>query len=424
MVLISSVERMLAWRYLRARRTEGFISLTTWFAVIGIMLGVATLILVTSLMNGIREEMTSRFIGIDGHITVYGQSRAFTDYKPAMAEIAALLGVTRVTPRVTGQVMATAHGVALGAQVAAMPWDALQARDLFTKNITVGSLDAVREGTGIAMGERLAKNLGLHVGEEITLISPQGRSTIAGFVPRMKSYPLVATFKLGMYELDSGLIIMPFEEAQRYFLLMTPQEDGSVVDAVSNLEIMTQNAAMAPEVAAVIRSKLPGARVYDWQENNAGIFSALKVQRNVMVIILALIILVAAFNIISSLVMLVKEKRRDIAVLRTMGATRGSVMRVFMLAGTMIGVAGTIAGVTLGLVLAAHLEGIHNFIKHVLHQEVLLENVQILSNLPTKTDPTEVAVIVVLALVLSFLSALYPARRASRLDPAEVLRYE
>ena len=424
MVLISSVERMLAWRYLRARRTEGFISLTTWFAVIGIMLGVATLILVTSLMNGIREEMTSRFIGIDGHITVYGQSRAFTDYKPAMAEIAALPGVTRVTPRVTGQVMATAHGVALGAQVAAMPWDALQARDLFTKNITVGSLDAVREGTGIAMGERLAKNLGLHVGEEITLISPQGRSTIAGFVPRMKSYPLVATFKLGMYELDSGLIIMPFEEAQRYFLLMTPQEDGSVVDAVSNLEIMTQNAAMAPEVAAVIRSKLPGARVYDWQENNAGIFSALKVQRNVMVIILALIILVAAFNIISSLVMLVKEKRRDIAVLRTMGATRGSVMRVFMLAGTMIGVAGTIAGVTLGLVLAAHLEGIHNFIKHVLHQEVLLENVQILSNLPTKTDPTEVAVIVVLALVLSFLSALYPARRASRLDPAEVLRYE
>ena len=424
MVLISSVERMLAWRYLRARRTEGFISLTTWFAVIGIMLGVATLILVTSLMNGIREEMTSRFIGIDGHITVYGQSRAFTDYKPAMAEIAALLGVTRVTPRVTGQVMATAHGVALGAQVAAMPWDALQARDLFTKNITVGSLDAVREGTGIAMGERLAKNLGLHVGEEITLISPQGRSTIAGFVPRMKSYPLVATFKLGMYELDSGLIIMPFEEAQRYFLLMSPQEDGSVVDAVSNLEIMTQNAAMAPEVAAVIRSKLPGARVYDWQENNAGIFSALKVQRNVMVIILALIILVAAFNIISSLVMLVKEKRRDIAVLRTMGATRGSVMRVFMLAGTMIGVAGTIAGVTLGLVLAAHLEGIHNFIKHVLHQEVLLENVQILSNLPTKTDPTEVAVIVVLALVLSFLSALYPARRASRLDPAEVLRYE
>ena len=424
MVLISSVERMLAWRYLRARRTEGFISLTTWFAVIGIMLGVATLILVTSLMNGIREEMTSRFIGIDGHITVYGQSRAFTDYKPAMAEIAALPGVTRVTPRVTGQVMATAHGVALGAQVAAMPWDALQARDLFTKNITVGSLDAVREGTGIAMGERLAKNLGLHVGEEITLISPQGRSTIAGFVPRMKSYPLVATFKLGMYELDSGLIIMPFEEAQRYFLLMSPQEDGSVVDAVSNLEIMTQNAAMAPEVAAVIRSKLPGARVYDWQENNAGIFSALKVQRNVMVIILALIILVAAFNIISSLVMLVKEKRRDIAVLRTMGATRGSVMRVFMLAGTMIGVAGTIAGVTLGLVLAAHLEGIHNFIKHALHQEVLLENVQILSNLPTKTDPTEVAVIVVLALVLSFLSALYPARRASRLDPAEVLRYE
>lgn len=420
MNLISPVERMLAWRYLRARRAEGFISLTTWFAVIGIMLGVATLILVTSLMNGIRAEMTSRFIGLDGHVTVYGQGRAFSGYQPAMDEIRLLPGVTAVTPRVTGQVMATSHGVSLGSQVVAMPWGSLQERALFKDKITQGSLDGVKDNMGIAMGERLAQNLGLHVGESVTLISPQGRSTIAGFVPRIKSYPLVATFKLGMYELDSGMIVMPFEEAQIYFMLETA--DGL---AVSNLEVMARDAELAPEVAARIRAMLGAqARVYDWQEAHAGIFGALKVQRNVMVIILALIVLVAAFNIISSLVMLVKEKRRDIAVLRTMGATQGSVMRIFLAAGAAIGLAGTTAGVLLGLVLAANLERIHNFIKEALHQEVLLENVQILSNLPTKTDPVEVIVIVVMAVGLSFLSALYPARRAARLDPAEVLRYE
>lgn len=423
MALFSTVERMLALRYLRARRAEGFISLTTWFAIIGIMLGVATLILVTSLMNGIREEMTARFIGMDGHITIYGQSRAFTEYEPAMALVQAVPGVVQVTPRISGQVMATNRGMALGAQVVAMPWQALQSRAMFREHLTAGSLDGIAREEGIALGERLAQNLGLRVGDSVTLISPQGRSTIAGFIPRFKAYPVVATFKLGMYELDAGLVLMPFAEAQRYFML-APAEGEEGTGAISNLEVMTQDAAMAPDIARKLHLKLPGARIYDWQETNAGIFGALKVQRNVMVIILALIILVAAFNIISSLVMLVKEKGRDIAVLRTMGATRGSVMRVFILAGSIIGFVGTLGGVLLGLLLAAYLEQIHEFIKHALHQEVLLEGVQILSNLPTKTDPFEVLAIVLMSLCLSFLSALYPARRAARLDPAEALRYE
>jgi lipoprotein-releasing system permease protein len=236
----------------------------------------------------------------------------------------------------------------------------------------------------------------------------------------MKSYPVVGTVKLGMHEFDSGLVLMPFAEAQNYFLLATADDD-----AVSNLEVMMKDVNDAPRIATQLREQLGAqARVYDWQQTNASIFAALTVQRNVMVIILGLIILVAAFNIISSLVMLVKEKGRDIAVLRTMGASRLSVMRIFIAAGMWIGVVGTTAGVALGLVLATYLETIHQWLERALGQEILIENIYFLSTLPTKTDPKEVAVIVLLALALSLVATIYPARRAARLDPAEALRYE
>jgi lipoprotein-releasing system permease protein len=420
MVLFSAVERMLAWRYLRARRAEGFISITTWFAIIGIALGVATLILVTSLMNGIREEMTSRFIGLDGHVTVYSNAQSFSGYRPVVDAISGLEGVASVTPKVTGQVMVTAHGVAIGAQAMATPWAALEKRPLITTHVTSGSLDGIRDEVGVVLGERLAKNLRVAIGDSVTLISPQGRATIAGFIPRMKSYPVVGTVKLGMHEFDSGLVLMPFAEAQNYFLLATADDD-----AVSNLEVMMKDVNDAPRIATQLREQLGAqARVYDWQQTNASIFAALTVQRNVMVIILGLIILVAAFNIISSLVMLVKEKGRDIAVLRTMGASRLSVMRIFIAAGMWIGVVGTTAGVALGLVLATYLETIHQWLERALGQEILIENIYFLSTLPTKTDPKEVAVIVLLALALSLVATIYPARRAARLDPAEALRYE
>ena len=431
MAILSPVERMLARKYLRARR--GFISITTWFAIIGITLGVATLILVTSLMNGIRDEMTSRFIGLDGHITIYSNSRAFSDYQRVLEPLYKWQGVVSVTPKVTGQVMVTSQGTAIGAQVMAQPWESLSKRTLITSHVTSGSLDALRDETGIVLGERLAQNLHVSVGDSVTLISPQGRATIAGFIPRMKAYQVAATVKLGMHEFDSSLVLMPFNEAQNYFLLSTPtlDADGNLQTAqpgsgaVSNLEVMVNEVNNASRLAQDIRQKLGGgARVYDWEQTHSSIFAALKVQRNVMVIILALIILVAAFNIISSLVMLVKEKGRDVAVLRTMGASRGSVMRIFMAAGTWIGVVGTVAGVGLGLVLAAYLEPIHHLVEKVTGQELLIENIYFLSTLPTKTDPQEVAVIIGLSLLLSFLATIYPARRAASLDPAEALRYE
>jgi lipoprotein-releasing system permease protein len=420
MALFSPVERMLAWRYLRTRRREGFIALTSWFAIIGIALGVATLILVTSLMNGIREEMTSRFIGIDGHVTVYSQFQAFTDFDAISNLIREVSGVKSVTPHIEGQVMVSANGRALGAQVTALPYESIEKRPLFMDNVTRGSMAALGEEAGIVLGQRLAENLRVSVGDSVTLISPQGRSTIAGFIPRMKSYPVVATIKLGMHALDGGLVIMPFEEARTYFML-----NSSFGPAVSNLEVMAQDVNAAQDVAAGIRQALPAdMRIYDWQESNAGIFAALKVQRNVMVIILALIVLVAAFNIISSLVMLVKDKGQDIGILRTMGASRASIMRIFMLAGSFIGIVGTIAGVVLGLLLAANLEAIHRGVEALIGQPLLVEDIYFLSSLPTKTDPQEVIVIVLLALALSFLSTLYPARRAAKLDPVEALRYE
>jgi lipoprotein-releasing system permease protein len=371
-----------------------------------------------------------------------------------MDVIAKLPEVQSVTPKVTGQVMVTARGAALGAQVTATPFEALQKNALIAGNVTAGSLDGLKElppaptpeigenedaaegvageistpiepaatnNVGVVLGESLARNLRVEVGDSVTLISPQGRSTIAGFIPRMKAYNVVATVKLGMHAIDSSLVIMPFTEAQHYFLLMGADGNG----AISNLEVMLKDVNQAHTVSAQLRETLgSGARVFDWQQSNASVFAALTVQRNVMVIILGLIILVAAFNIISSLVMLVKEKGRDIAVLRTMGATRGSIMRIFMAAGTWIGVVGTAAGVGLGLLLATYLESIHHFVEKLIGQEILVENIYFLSTLPTKTDPREVAVIIALSLLLSFLATIYPARRAARLDPAEALRYE
>lgn len=425
--MLSSVERIIAWRYLRSRRAEGFISLTSWFAIAGIMLGVATLIVVTSLMNGIRLEMTSRFIGLDGHITIRANHAPFTHYQAIIDALSTPDSpILSVTPKIEGQVMTSANGFALGAQVIALPFDALEKRKLIADNVTSGSLSPIANNEGVILGENLARNLGLRVGDSITLISPQGQATFAGFVPRIKNYSVVATVKLGMHLYDSSLIIMPFAEAQSYFKLAhygESENDNS--GAISNLEIMVKDPNATSIMGANIARNLGEQyRVADWKNANQTLFAALDIQRNVMVVILALIILVAAFNIISSLVMLVKEKGRGIAILRTMGITRLSIMKIFMACGTVIGFIGTMLGLGLGLWVSHNIEWIRKSIEAITGQEILVENIYFLSTLPTKTDPTEVVLIIAASILLAFLATLYPARRAAMLAPAEGLRNE
>jgi lipoprotein-releasing system permease protein len=368
------------------------------------------------LMNGTRAEMASRFIGLSGHLTVSAYGQPISDYAALASQLSQNPHVASTVPKIEGQVMASANGAATGAFVLAMPIAAMQSRELIAKNIDEAAFATLGEEGGVIVGEQLAKNLGLHPGDSITLISPQGQATIAGFIPRMKAYPVVATIKLGMHLYDSNLILMRLSEAQRYFKL---PDQAQAVDIM--LRDMDSLNIAHEALQAQVGSQLS---VIDWQSANRTVFDALLVQRNVMVVILALIILVAAFNIIASLVMLVSEKRRGIAILRTIGATRGTITRVFMASGMMLGALGTLIGLLLGVFLAYNIEGLRKFIEKVTGQELLVENIYFLSTLPTKTDPQEVLAIVIASLVLSFLATLYPARRASSLDPAEVLRYE
>lgn len=403
-------------RYLRARRQEGFISVIAWFSLLGIALGVATLIIVMSVMNGFRQELLTRILGINGHLMVSGATNQLTDFDAMATKVRGVPGVILVAPMIEGQVMATANGVARGAVVRGVRPEDLAKRPIIADNINAGTLKDFTGNDSVLIGSRMASLMGIKIGDNISLISPKGNVTAFGTVPRMRAYRVAGTFSIGMYEYDSGFIFMPLAAAQTYFRLP---------DAVTNLEIVIDNPDHARPIGAEI-ARVVGrdGLVHDWQQVNSTFFNAIQVERNVMFLILTLIIVVAAFNIISSMIMLVKDKGRDIAILRTMGATGGMIMRIFFLSGASIGVIGTFAGFLLGVLFCDNIETIRQWIQHLTGTQLFDETIYFLAQLPAVMDANEVAAVVGMGLGLSFLATIYPAWRASRIDPAEALRYE
>jgi lipoprotein-releasing system permease protein len=412
----NAFERMMAMRYLRARRQEGFISVIAGFSLLGIALGVATLIIVMSVMNGFRAELLGRILGLNGHMTVSAYGQPITDYAQLADRIKQVPEVTAANPLIEGQVLASANGAASGALVRGMRPEDLKAKTLVSGHIVRGSLDQFQGDDAIIIGVRMADRFRLNVGDKITLISPQGSATAFGTVPRMRAYPIVAIFEVGMYEYDNSFAFMPLEAAQVFFRLD---------NAVSGVEVMVTNPDDVRQAAYdVARAVGPQLRVANWQQTNSSFFNALQVERNVMFLILTLIIVVAAFNIISSLIMLVKDKSQDIAILRTMGATRGSVLRIFLLAGASVGVIGTVSGFVLGVLFTSNIETIRQWLQSLTGTTLFDPTIYFLSHMPSKVEPMEVVSVVLMALALSFLATIYPSWRAARLDPVEALRYE
>jgi lipoprotein-releasing system permease protein len=414
-VIFGPFERMVAFRYLRARRQEGFVSVIAIFSLLGIALGVATLIIVMSVMNGFRADLLTRILGLNGDLGVYAVSGGFADFDAAAQKIREVPGVVRVTPLVEGQVMATSEASAAGALVRGIRPDDLRSLQLLANHIVQGSLADFGDD-GVAVGDRLARRLGVTVGGPITVLSPQGTATAFGTMPRVKTYQVVALFNVGMYEYDNSFIYAPLDAAQLFFRLP---------GAVSSLEVFVGDPDRVREERRLIAAALGGhVRIVDWQQANSSLFNAVEIERNVMFLILTLIIVVAAFNIISSMIMMVKDKGRDIAILRTMGASRPMILRIFVLSGASIGVVGTIAGFALGVAFASNIEAIRQAIQRLIGTDLFAAEIYFFTRIPARIDAGEVAAVVIMALALSFLATLYPSWRAARLDPVEALRYE
>jgi lipoprotein-releasing system permease protein len=440
----SRFEWMVAGRYLRARRKEAFISVIASLTMVGVAIGVATLIVVMSVMNGFRAELLTKILGLNGHFTAFPIESEFTDYKETIAALEQVDGVQFAVYFVEGQVLASGQGNSTGVTVRGMDEENLKKLTLLYGAAEQGGWDSWDEGNGVGIGYRLAQTLGVSLGDQIQIINPDGAMTPFGSTPQIRSYPVAAIFNLGMVEFDSFFMYMPLQPAQDYFKLfedvlkpgmgpLDPMATDEEIDAAYERVYQATAAEIFiddPDNISVMRQRLqsdPAARplvLTDWQQRNETFFSALQVERVVMFTILSMIILVAAFNIISSLIMLVKDKSADIAVLRTMGATRGSIMRIFSITGTTIGVVGTLTGAVLGLIIAANAEPLRAAVSNTLGVAVFPPEVFFLSSLPSKTDPLEVTVVVCLALGLSFLATLYPAWRAAQYDPVEALRYE
>jgi lipoprotein-releasing system permease protein len=408
-------ERMVAFRYLRARRSEGFISVIAWFSLLGITLGVGTLIVVMSVMNGFRAELLGTILGLNGHLMVYGLAEPLTNYEQVGETVQSIPGVTLTMPAVEGQAMAIVNDRATGVLARGITPEDFRVRPILAESLTGGSVDDFRPGS-IIIGYQLAARLGLRVGDTLTLVSPFFNQGAFGRVPRLKDYLIAGVFDVGLRLYDDGFVFMTLSDSQVFF---------KTGDAVSYVEVFTENPDKVDQMRAeMIRALDQQYRIGDWKTAQGDFVGALEVERNVMFLILTLIIVVAAFNIISSLIMLVKDKGRAIAIMRTMGASRGMIMRIFFMTGASIGVIGTLLGLVLGLLICDHIDAIKEFIQWVTGSDLFPDTVYYLSRLPAKVDPSEVLQVVLMGLGLSFLATIYPSWRAARLDPVVALREE
>lgn len=413
--MFSPIERMMAWRYLRSRKAEGFVSVIAGFSFLGIMLGVATLIIVMSVMNGFRAELVERILGLNGHLNVYSQTGPLQNYMSIVDRVENIDGVTGVRPMVEGQVLISVNGVANGALVRAMSREDFATKPIISDSIVDGELTNFG-GQKVAIGTNLSQRLNLQIGDNITLLAPKGKASPFGTIPRSRTYSIGLIFDVGMYEYNNGFIFMDLKSAQQFFQLG---------DTVHSIEVMADNERVADQIKpALIQTVANMAGIYDWRESNSSFLNALAVERNVMFLILTLIILVAAFNIISSMIMLVKDKGKDIAIMRTMGATQTNILKVFTLTGASIGLGGTLVGAALGIAFASNIESIRQFLEGLTGTELFADEIYFLSQLPAIVNLEDVAVVVGMAFFLSIGATLYPAWRASRLDPVEALRYE
>ena len=409
-------EWLLSGRYLRARRKEGFISVIAGFSFLGIMLGVATLIIVMAVMNGFRKELLDKILGLNGHVLIQPLESPLTDWKDVAERVSQVQGIRLAAPVVDGQALASSAFNASGVLVRGMRSADLNNLTSIAKNIKQGTLEGFDEGQGVIIGRRLADQLSLHAGDTITLVAPKGAVTPMGTTPRIKPYKVAAVFEIGMSEYDASFVFMPLPEAQAYF---------NRKDDVTAIEVFTINPDKIDTYRKTV-TEAAGRPVFlvDWRQRNSTFFNALQVERNVMFLILTMIVLVAALNIVSGLIMLVKDKGQDIAILRTMGASQGSIMRIFLITGAAIGVVGTLTGFLVGMLICLNIESIRQFLSWMTNTELFSPELYFLSRLPAEVDFGETAAVVIMALTLSFLATLYPSWRAARLDPVDALRYE
>jgi lipoprotein-releasing system permease protein len=416
--MFSKLEFLIAFRYLKSKRKEGFISVIAIFSFIGIMIGVATLIVVMSVMNGFRYELVNRILGINAHLTIYSHAHQIADYEKILDEIKKIQGVKFVNPLVESQAMISSPTKNAGGLIKGIKLEDLKNKTLISENITAGNIEKLTNKNSVIVGSAVAQSMNLKIGDKIKIISAETNETIIGAIPRVKTYEVGGVFDSGMYEYDSTTIFMNFEMAQIHFRFP---------NSISGIEIFADD----PQKIDLIKMQLyevlvnhPNLYATDWQQANAGFIDALKVESTVMFLILALIILVAAFNIISSMIMLVNDKNKNIALLRTIGMSKSAVMRIFLICGSSIGVVGTFLGLLIGVLFSANINNIKHWLESATDTALFNPTIYFLSTLPSKIFISDVVAIVSMALILSFLATLYPAYKASKSNPAEILRYE